>query len=432
MRRYRSLSPETASDTDTDPEFDQTLRSFLKSLKAPRERPIDHDTLKKQDARSSVSRPKDKDKILEEEDAPPFVTDTTSPTSPSTSSAVVPTVPPYSFLQTVGRPPDQHGEWNTSTACKMPLHNVHARMEGEPVGENQEANEFRRDFMEHSIALNTENDSIIAVYSETEAARGSSKWAFQLEGQTMQSTTYPYRDDLVFSQSQIASTEVVNENMGSLQDRRDSLASQEAAPQKEPLLEGHVFGFGNWTVGSCSDPASSQTMRTFSHATGSSENLENWLASMEEHLMEENVYGSSRSDPAPSQPMHTIHHTMATMPQIPTERQDKRSVELKATYGDTKIKFQFPLTSGINELKEVMSKILERELGSFKVEYKDGYGEWILMGLDEHVREYLQLLTSLGNKVTTELKVQDKVPNSTNFCGNCRCNNCRSLKRKRP
>ncbi|KAF7142818.1 hypothetical protein RHSIM_Rhsim05G0036600 [Rhododendron simsii] len=346
----------------------------------------------------------------------------------------------------------------------MPLHNVHARMEGEPVGQNQEANEFRQDFMEHSIALNTENDSILggssewacqvkdqsttfhdsfpdhchnldfyfsAVYSETEAARGSSKWAFQLEGQTMQSTTYPYRDDLVFSQSQIASTKVVNENMGSLQDRRDLLASQVVAPQKEPLLEGHVFGFGNWTVGSCSDPASSQTMRTFSHATGSSENLENWLASMEEHLMEENVYGSSRSDPAPSQPMHTIHHTMATIPQIPTERQDKRSVELKATYGDTKIKFQFPLTSGINELKEVMSKILERKLGSFKVEYKDGYGEWILMGLDEHVREYLQLLTSLGNKVT-ELKVHDKVPNTTNFCDNCRCYNRRSLKRKRP
>ncbi|XP_058214173.1 uncharacterized protein LOC131325757 [Rhododendron vialii] len=341
---------------------------------------------------------------------------------------------PHVRKKKVGRPPDQHGERNTSTACKMPLHNVHARMEGEPVGQNQEANEFRQDFMEHSIALNTENDSIIAVYSETEAARGSSKWAFQLEGETMQSTTYPYRDDLVFSQSQIASTEVVNENMGSLQDRRDLLASQVVAPQKEPLLEGHVFGFGNWTVGSCSDLASSQTMRTFSHATGSSENLENWLASVEEHLMEENVYVSSRSDPAPSQPLRSIHHTMATIPHmmpLPTERQDMRSVKLKATYGDTKIKFQFPLTSGINELKVVMSKILERELGSFKVEYKDEDGEWILMALDEHVREYLQLLTSLGNKVT-ELKVQDKVPNTMNFCGNCRCNNCRSLKRKRP
>ncbi|KAG5547251.1 hypothetical protein RHGRI_013053 [Rhododendron griersonianum] len=339
------------------------------------------------------------------------------------------------LLSRVGRPPDQHGERNTSTACKTPLHNVHARMEGEPVGQNQEANEFRRDFMEHSIALNTENDSIIALYSETEAAaRGSSKWAFQLEDQTMQSTTYPYCDDLVFSQSQIASTEVVNENMGSLQDRRDLLASQVVAPQKEPLLEGHVFGIGNWTVGSCSDLASSQTMRTFSHATGSSENLENWLASVEEHLMEENIYGSSRSDPAPSQPMRTIHHSMATMPHmmpLPIERQDTRSVKLKATYGDTKIKFQFPLTSGINVLKEVMSKILERELGSFKVEYKDEDGEWILMALDEHVREYLQLLNSLGNKVT-ELKVQDKVPNTTNFCANCRCYNRRSLKRKRP
>lgn len=38
MRRYRSLSPETASDTD--PEFDKTLRSFRNSLKANHERPI--------------------------------------------------------------------------------------------------------------------------------------------------------------------------------------------------------------------------------------------------------------------------------------------------------------------------------------------------------------------------------------------------------
>ncbi|KAG5512879.1 hypothetical protein RHGRI_038703 [Rhododendron griersonianum] len=336
-------------------------------------------------------------------------------------------------------------------------------MEGEPVGQNQEANEFRRDLMEHSIALNTENDSTIggssewacqvkdqyptfhdsfpdhchkpdfcfsAVYSETEVAMGSSKWAFQLEGQT---TTHPYRNDLVFSQPQIASIEVPNENMGSLQDRRDLLASQVVAPQQEPLLEGHVFGFGNWTVGSCSDLAPTQPMHPFSHATGSSENLENLLASVEEHLMEGNVCGSSMSDPALSQPMRAIHHTMATIPHmmpLPTERQDTGSVKIKATYEDTNIKFQFPLTSGIKELKEVMSKILERKLGSFKVEYKDVDGEWILMGLDEHVREYLQLL--LGNKVTTELKVQDKVPNTTNFCDNCRCNNRRSVKRKKP
>ncbi|XP_058214200.1 protein NLP2-like [Rhododendron vialii] len=331
----------------------------------------------------------------------------------------------------VGRPPDQHGERNTSTACKTPLHNVHARMEGEPDGQNQEANEFQRDLIEHSIALNTENDSTIAVYSETEAARGSSKWAFQLEGQTMQYTTYPYHNDLVFSQPQIASIEVPNENMGSLQDRRDLLASQVVAAQQEPLSEGNVFGFGNWTVGSCSDLAPTQPMHPFSHATGSSENLENLLASVDEHFMEGNVSGSSMSDPALSQPMRTIHHTMAIpyMMPLPTERQDKGSVKIEATYQGDNIKFQFPLTSGIKELKEVMSKTLERKLGSFKVKYKDEDGEWILMGLDEHVREYQQLL--LGNKVTTKLKVQNKVPNTTN-CDNCKCNNCRSLKRKRP
>ncbi|KAI8553590.1 hypothetical protein RHMOL_Rhmol05G0027700 [Rhododendron molle] len=317
----------------------------------------------------------------------------------------------------VGRPPDQHGERNTSTACKTSLHNVHAGMEGEPgvplnghVKVKDQSSTFHDSFPDN---CHNSDFCFLAVNSETEAARG--------EGQTTQFTTYPYRDDLVFSRSEIASTELVNENMGSLQDGRDLLASQVVASEKEPLLEGHV--------GSCSGLAPSQPMCTFFHAMENLENLENWLASVKEHLMEENVCGSSRSDPTSSQPMRTIHHTMATIPHmmpLPIERQDTRSVKLKATYGDTNIKFQFLVTSGIKELKEVMSKILERKLGSFKVEYKDEDGEWILMALDEHVREYLQLLTSFGNKVT-ELKVQDKVPNTTNFC-----DNCRSLKRKRP
>lgn len=72
-----------------------------------------------------------------------------------------------------------------------------------------------------------------------------------------------------------------------------------------------------------------------------------------------------------------------------------------------------------------MSKILECELGSFNVEYKDEDGDWILMACDENVREYLQLLTSLGNKVT-KLKIRDKVRNTTNLC-----ETCESLMRKR-
>ncbi|KAG5512880.1 hypothetical protein RHGRI_038704 [Rhododendron griersonianum] len=303
-------------------------------------------------------------------------------------------------------------------------------------GQNPEPNECLPDSFEDRNFSNTGNGSIAefektptflnsflghccdadfcfpTVYSETEAIGGSSKWASQLEGQT----TYPNCNDVGFPQSQIASTEVRHESMGSLEDRRDLLASL-VAPQKEPFSEGHVFGYGNSTGVSCSYIAPSQPMQSFPHTIESSENWEDMSAFSEGHLMEENLSGSINlivppcSNPAT---MPNIHHTMAMMPLL-TERQDTRSVSLKAIYGPFTIKFELPLTSGINELKEELSKILECELGSFRVEYKDEVGEWILMARDENVKEYLQLVTSLGNQVT-KLKVHDKVPNTTNFC----------------
>ncbi|KAI8553595.1 hypothetical protein RHMOL_Rhmol05G0028200 [Rhododendron molle] len=457
----------------------------------------------------------------------------------------------------VRRPPDPHVQKNPSPTFNTPSTYGQITLVNEMGGQNSEPNECLSDSFEDRNFQNTGNGSIAefektptfddsflghcrdvdfcypAVYSETEAAQGSSKWAFQLEGQTTQSTAYPNRNALVFPQSQMASTEVLNQNMGSSEERRDLLASQvEAyleghgcesssvtfpacsdapvatilhtmptiphtiphliggssewlfqrknqstqftaypnpngladphpqmastqkisenigsledrrnllAPQKEPLPEGHVFGSVNWTVGSCSSLAPSQPMPTIPHTTGISEYWRNSFAFAEGHLSGGNLYGSFNltvppcSDPA-SQPMPTIHHTMATIPHkmpLLTERPNTRSMKLKAIYGDTTIKFQLPLTSGINELKEEVSKILECKLGSFNVEYKDEDGDWILMASDENLSEYLQLLTSLGNQVT-KLKLRDKVTHTTNFCDNCGCDHCRSLKQKRP
>ncbi|XP_058214185.1 uncharacterized protein LOC131325763 isoform X4 [Rhododendron vialii] len=409
----------------------------------------------------------------------------------------------------VRRPPDPHGEKNPSPTVNTLSTNAQITME--MGGQNSEPNECLPD----SLLGHCRDADICfpAVYSETDAAGGSSKWAFPLEGQTTRSTASPNRNALV-PQSQIASTKVLYQNIGSAEDRRDLFASQEEAyleghvsdepvgtilhtiphltggsselmfqqknqsmqfaaypnpnglvdphphmastqkisenmrslddrrnllaPQKEPLPEGHVSGSVSWTVGSCSSLAPSQPMPTIPHTTGSSEYWRNSLAFVEGHLMGENLHESFNltvppcSDPS-SQPMPTIHHTMATIPHMMpflTERPDTRSVKLKAIYGDTTIKFQLPLTSGINELKEEVSKMLECKLGSFNVEYKDEDGDWILMASDENVSEYLQLLSSLGNQVT-KLKLRDKVPNTTNFCDNCGCHNCRSLKQKR-
>ncbi|KAG5512894.1 hypothetical protein RHGRI_038718 [Rhododendron griersonianum] len=268
----------------------------------------------------------------------------------------------FSFLQTVSRPPDQHEERNTSTTCETPSHNAQTRMEGELFGQNEVANVFRLDFMGGPIALNTESGLIMGIV----------KMAFylwrppdQLEGQTMQFTAHPNPNALGLPQLQIAASQVPSAN----EDRRNSIASQ---------VEAFLMG--------CASGSSNLAFPTYSDAA------------------------------APSQPVATIL----------TERQDTRSVKVKATYGDSIIKSQLPLTSGIKELMQEVSKTLDCELGSFNVDYKDEDGDWILMARDDNVSEYLQLLTSLGNQAT-KLKVRDKVPNTTNIC-----ETCGSLKQQRP
>ncbi|KAF7142199.1 hypothetical protein RHSIM_Rhsim05G0037300 [Rhododendron simsii] len=248
-----------------------------------------------------------------------------------------------SGLIMVSRPPDQHGERNTSTACRTPSCNVETGMEVEPVGQNLEANVFRQDFMGGPVALNTDgltfpecSDAVapsqpMATILDTipHLTGASSECAFQVKNQSMQFTANPYPNGLVDPHPQIALTQTLSENMERLEDRRNLLA-----PQKEPLPEAHVFGSVNWTVRSCSDLALSQPMPTIPHTTGCSEYWRNSLALLEEHLLEENDYGSinltalSCFDPGPSQPMHTIPHTMPTIPQMMpllTERQDMRS-----------------------------------------------------------------------------------------------------------
>ncbi|KAG5512888.1 hypothetical protein RHGRI_038712 [Rhododendron griersonianum] len=215
---------------------------------------------------------------------------------------------------------------------------------------------------------------------------------------------------------------------GSSDDLRNLLPMVE-----EPFSVGHVSGSIDWSVPPCSVPALSQPMPTIAHTTGSSDDLRN-LPMVEEPFSAGHVSGSIDgtvplcSVPALSQLMPTIPHTMPTIPRIMpllTERQDTRSVKLRATYGDTTIKFNLPPTSGISELNKEVLKRLEFELGKFRVEYEDEDGVLILIACDEDVRDYLQFLTSSGNQVFKPL-VLKKVPNTTNVC-----ETCESLKRKR-
>ncbi|XP_058214169.1 uncharacterized protein LOC131325756 isoform X3 [Rhododendron vialii] len=395
-----------------------------------------------------------------------------------------------SGLITVGRPPDQHGEKNTSTACEEPSNDVETRMEIEPVGQNQEANVFQRDFTEGLIALSTENGVVTG---------SSFERASQVNDQSTWSTPYPNHDALVLHQPQI--TSMLSENRGGSIDWRNSLASQaepfsdrhisgssnlafptwsdQAAPSQHAegqsvqstvypdhyavhrFPQGHVFESINWNEHTNSlalqaepfsdkqisgsmwrhpDQLEVQTKQFTAHPNpnalglpqfqiastqvpSANEDRRNSLTSQDEAFFMGRVSESSNlafptySDAAaPSQPVATIL----------IERQDTRSMKVKATYGDSIIKFQLPLTSGIKELMQEVSKTLDWELGSFNVDYKDEDGDWILMARDDNVSEYLQLLTSLGNQAT-KLKVRDKVPNTTNIC-----ETCGSLKQQRP
>ncbi|KAF7142940.1 hypothetical protein RHSIM_Rhsim05G0025200 [Rhododendron simsii] len=358
------------------------------------------------------------------------------------------------FSLAVLRPPDQHGEKNPPSTCKTLSTSGQTEMENEMLGHLAEMNEFLLDFDDGSNGRNIENASKLPTF------RGvSSEWASQLRNQWTVSTAHPNSSGLVVPHPHMAS-QILGENMGSLEEWGKSFASLE-----EPLLPSHDSGSMS-TVPPCSYPVPSQPMPTIPHTLGSSEDRRNSLAFLEDVFPEEHVSGSllasvedvsleehvnttgssddfrnllasaeehfsaghvfgfinqivpSCFDPSPSQSMPNTLHTMPPIPHMMpllAERQDTRSVMLKATYGDITIKFQLPLTCGIGKLKEEVSKRLECEPGSYHVEYKDEDGTWIIINCDEDVRIFLYLFTSLGNQVI-KLRVRDKVPNTTKFC----------------
>ncbi|KAH7859656.1 hypothetical protein Vadar_003844 [Vaccinium darrowii] len=373
------------------------------------------------------------------------------------------------------------------------------QLENETGGRILELNEFLQDSLEVPSFGNTPNDLLVemdfdgsfpgnyhnadfrfsSVHNETEAAGGSSKWAFQVQGQTTQFPAHPIPNVVVLPQPQIASTEVLSENMGSSKDGIDFLASL-----GEAFLEGDVFESSNLMVPAASSDAAGpsqpeaailhtrpttpqwilhltgrpsecafqspefpaypnpndlldphpQTASTQipSEIMGSLEDQSNLLAPQEEPLIEGHVFGSvngtvhSSSETALSQqPMATIPDALPTisdktpttdmMPRL-AAREDTRSVTLKLTYGNTKIKFAFPLMSGIIELKEQVKKRLKTrlkklDLDSFDVQYEDAAGDSILLGCDEDLRDHLQL----SNNQEVRLLVVDNDANTENF-----------------
>ncbi|KAK6947946.1 PB1 domain [Dillenia turbinata] len=126
---------------------------------------------------------------------------------------------------------------------------------------------------------------------------------------------------------------------------------------------------------------------------GSSIDLKNMCPSAAEAFVEERVPELSSTVPplgksVPGQ----------TTPQFPA-RQEVRTITIKATYKEDIIRFRLPLTSGIIELKEQVSKRLKLEVGTFDIKYLDDDNEWVLIACDADLQECLDISRSSSSSI---------------------------------
>lgn len=96
------------------------------------------------------------------------------------------------------------------------------------------------------------------------------------------------------------------------------------------------------------------------------------------------------------------------MPNV-TARQEVSTLIVKATYGEDIIRFRFPSTSRIIELKNEVTKWLPLKVGTFNIKYEDDKQELILMACDADLQECMDIWTSPRNN-EVRLFIHDKLP----------------------
>ncbi|KAA8546719.1 hypothetical protein F0562_003144 [Nyssa sinensis] len=161
---------------------------------------------------------------------------------------------------------------------------------------------------------------------------------------------------------------------------------------------------------------------------GSSKNVSNFFpsaaeADLEGWISESVMTDLPCSDPASKQPMATLSRPM---PHVGA-KQDMRIVTFKAEWkmphGKAKIiRFKMSSTSGIDELKEEVTKRLMLEASTFSIEYRDDEGEWISLTCDADLQELQDSMniSSSSGKNIIRLRVQDEIDNSRNSSKSCR------------
>ncbi|CAL5359391.1 unnamed protein product [Camellia sinensis] len=119
-------------------------------------------------------------------------------------------------------------------------------------------------------------------------------------------------------------------------------------------------------------------------------------------VVQEQILESSQrpiSDPPHMQDMATTSCTKQHF----TAAQDTSIVTIKARYGDDFIKFQLPVSLGMVEFQQQVTKRLNLQDGTYRVKYQDEDNDWILIGCDEDLQNYICNSISQGRNTVTFL-----------------------------
>lgn len=99
----------------------------------------------------------------------------------------------------------------------------------------------------------------------------------------------------------------------------------------------------------------------------------------------------------------------------PTIRQDPVTLTIKATYKDDIIRFRFPSSFGIAELREEVAKRLKLEVGTFDIKYRDDDNELVLIACDADLQECLDVPRP-DRSLMIRLSVHDITSNLGSSC----------------
>ncbi|KAJ4835013.1 hypothetical protein Tsubulata_013268 [Turnera subulata] len=149
---------------------------------------------------------------------------------------------------------------------------------------------------------------------------------------------------------------------------------------------------------------------------GSSKDLRNLCPAVADAIIEERVPETSWTNP-PYSDLHATQSVAALPKSVPyaAERQEMKSVTIKATYREDIIRFRISVSCGIVELREEVAKRLKLEVGTFDIKYLDDDHEWVLIACDADLQECMDISRCSGSNII-RLSIHDLNANLGSSC----------------